>query len=264
MHNREEKLTALGRLLDVQERLRKECPWDRKQTRESLRSNTIEEVYELTDALMSGSESDVREELGDVMEHVVLYSLMAEEHGDFDIADVFNHEADKLIFRHPFIYGDVKGVDSIDKVEQSWEQTKQKEHEKEPDRGVLGGVPKALPSVIKAYRMQDKARNVGFDWAQPVDVWDKVYEEIGELKAELECGDTEKSTEELGDFLFAVINAARLYHLNPDDALEKSNVKFKRRFEFIERKAKEQGKRITDMSMREMDAAWDEAKRQGL
>ncbi len=257
MHTREEKLEAFGRLLDVQETLREKCPWDRKQTNESLRPHTIEEAYELCDALMKDDKQEIVKELGDVMEHIVFYSMLGSEKGDFDIADVCNKEADKLIFRHPHIYGDRQAETSED-VSKLWERVKQKE--KGGNKTVLSGVPASLPSLIKAYRIQDKARNVGFDWEEREQVWDKVYEEIGELKAELESGDKEKALNELGDFIFAVVNAARLYHLNPDTALEKTNRKFTHRFNYVEAKAKEMGKELKDMTLEEMDELWEEAK----
>jgi len=306
VHTREEKLRAFGRLLDVQHRLRKECPWDKKQTMESLRPNTIEEVFELADALMRRDYHEVMKELGDVMEHVIFYALIGDEAGEFDMADVCNREADKLMFRHPFInwnnnqgdwtidndpfsvssadltinaegqvvYKDTEAdtttaADTKDSaadkpktaagVEQTWEQIKQRE--RDGNTSVLSGVPAALPSLIKAYRIQDKARNVGFDWQKKEDVWDKVKEEMGELEAELKKEDKENSTKELGDFLFSVINAARLYHLNPDNALEHTNRKFISRFGYIEQKAKEQGKSLKDMTLGEMDDLWNEAKR---
>jgi XTP/dITP diphosphohydrolase len=296
MHTREEKLEAFGRLLDVQHRLRVECPWDRKQTNESLRPNTIEEVFELADALMKDDRKNVSKELGDVMEHVMFYSLIGEETGDFDIADVCNQEADKLMFRHPFInwkqeqgnwgidnkpftvsssemeineqgqaiYKEVSGTfadkpKTAGEVEQTWEQIKQKE--KDGNESVLSGVPDALPSVIKAYRIQDKARNVGFDWKQKEDVWTKVREELEELEVELKKENKENSTKELGDFLFSVINAARLYHLNPDNALEHTNKKFISRFNYIEQKVKEAGKQLKNLTLAEMDELWNEAKK---
>lgn len=294
-HSREEKLKAIGRLLDVQERLRKECPWDRKQTFESLRPNTIEEVFELADALMKNDHKEICKELGDVMEHVVLYSIIGEETGDFDIADVCNHQSDKLMFRHDFIdwgtttttpegdkwyvtdsnltinsKGQVVYKDEVDEnndpipttaseVESSWERRKQKE--RDGNKTVLSGVPDALPSIIKAYRIQDKARNVGFDWEKKENVWDKVREELGEFEAELRRGYKEKSTRELGDFLFSIINAARLYHLNPDNALESTNKKFIHRFTYIEQQAKKEGRDIADLTLAEMDKLWNEAKK---
>lgn len=291
MHTKEEKLKAFERLLDVQERLRRECPWDKAQTFESLRPNTIEETFELCDALMKNDHAEICKELGDVMEHVILYAVMGSETGDFDIADVCNHQADKLMFRHDFINWsgwtvsnpemevDAEGhvnyraansetlednntdskPQSSTQVESSWE--KRKRLERDGNKTVLSGVPDALPSIIKAYRIQDKARNVGFDWKEPHDVWAKVREELGELEAELEKGNKETSTIELGDFVFSVINAARLYHLNPDNALEHANRKFISRFTYIEQKAKEEGKSIKDLKLDEMDKYWNEAKR---
>lgn len=258
MHTREEKLEAFGRLLDVLDNLREKCPWDRKQTNQSLRPHTIEEVYELCDAVINEDNAEIRKELGDVLEHVIFYCIIGQEKGEFDIADVCNKEADKLIFRHPHIYGSQDDVKTVDDVNKMWEQVKQKE--KDGNKTVLSGVPQSLPSLIKAYRIQDKARNVGFDWDERSQVWDKVYEEIGELRAELERGDKEASTSELGDFIFSVVNAARLYKLNPDTALERTNQKFIRRFNYIEQKAHEQGRDLNDMTLAEMDALWDEAK----
>ncbi len=257
MHTREEKLEAFGRLLDVLDRLRKECPWDRKQTNESLRPNTVEETFELCDALMRNDEKNICKELGDVLMHVCFYALIGQEKQQFDVADVCNMQADKLIFRHPHIYGDVK-ADTAEQVLQNWEQIKLRE--KDGNKTVLSGVPQALPSLIKAYRIQDKARNVGFDWEDRGDVWAKVREELAELEAELRKEDKQKSTEELGDFLFSVINAARLYHLNPDNALEHTNQKFIRRFNYIEEHSIKQGKPLTEMTLQEMDQLWNEAK----
>ena len=259
MHTKEEKMEAFGRLLDVLDRLRVECPWDRKQTNESLRPNTIEETFELCDALMHDDNQNICKELGDVLMHVCFYSLIGQEKGDFDIADVCNKQADKLIFRHPHVYGKEK-ADTAEKVLQNWEQIKLKE--KDGNKTVLSGVPEALPSLIKAYRIQDKARNVGFDWEKPEDVWDKVREELEELEVELKKGDTQHSTEELGDFLFSVINAARLYHLNPDNALEHTNQKFIRRFNYVEQHSIREGRPLSQMSLEEMDKLWDEAKKQ--
>ena len=259
MHTKEEKMEAFGRLLDVLDRLRVECPWDRKQTNESLRPNTIEETFELSDALMHDDNQNICKELGDVLMHVCFYSLIGQEKGDFDIADVCNKQADKLIFRHPHVYGKEK-ADTAEKVLQNWEQIKLKE--KDGNKTVLSGVPEALPSLIKAYRIQDKARNVGFDWEKPEDVWDKVREELEELEVELKKGDKQHSTEELGDFLFSVINAARLYHLNPDNALEHTNQKFIRRFNYVEQHSIREGRPLSQMSLEEMDKLWDEAKKQ--
>ena len=292
MHSKEEKLAAFGRLLDVQDRLRIQCPWDRKQTFESLRPNTIEETFELCDALMKRDYKNIKKELGDVLEHVMFYSIIGREDEEFDIFDVCNQEADKLMFRHPFINwreegnwtvanpdmcineagqvvyketqqeepDDASRPSTASAVEKTWEQIKQQE--KDGNERVLSGVPDALPSLIKAYRIQDKARNVGFDWKEKEDVWDKVYEELEELKAELAKGDKENSTRELGDFLFSVINAARLYKLNPDNALEMTNQKFIRRFNYVEDHSVKQGKSLKDMTLEEMDKLWDEAKRQ--
>ena len=259
MHTREEKLDAFGRLIDVLDTLREKCPWDRKQTNESLRPNTIEETFELCDALMKDDKQNICKELGDVLLHVCFYALIGSETGDFDIADVCNKEADKLIFRHPHVYGNVK-AETADQVTENWEQIKLKE--KDGNKSVLAGVPASLPSLIKAYRIQDKARNVGFDWEDKGDVWAKVHEELEELEAELRREDKEKSTEELGDFLFSVINAARLYHLNPDNALEHTNQKFIGRFNYIEEHSIKAGKPLTEMSLDEMDKLWNEAKKQ--
>ena len=270
MHSREEKLEAFGRLLDVLDKLRVECPWDRKQTNESLRPNTIEETFELCDALIKNDTQNICKELGDVIMHVMFYALIGQEQGQFDIADVCNKEADKLIFRHPHVYppkneetgegGDFTKAKTSDQVLKNWEQIKLRE--KDGNKSVLSGVPASLPSLIKAYRIQDKARNVGFDWEDKADVWQKVREELNELEAELKREDKEKSTRELGDFLFAVINAARLYHLNPDNALEHTNQKFIRRFNYIEEHSIKIGKPLTDMTLGEMDELWNEAKKQ--
>lgn len=265
MHTREEKLEAFGRLLDVLDDLREKCPWDRKQTNESLRPNTIEETFELCDALINDDRVNICKELGDVLMHVMFYAKIGSETGDFDIADVCNKEADKLIFRHPHVYPPKQDAEFTDaktseQVLQNWEQIKLKE--KDGNKTVLSGVPTALPSLIKAYRIQDKARNVGFDWQKREDVWQKVHEELRELEAELAKEDKEKSTDELGDFLFSVINAARLYKLNPDNALERTNKKFISRFGYIEQHSIKAGRPLTEMSLEEMDALWNEAKEQ--
>ena len=267
MHTREEKLEAFGRLLNVLDTLREKCPWDRKQTNESLRPNTIEETFELCEALLRNDTHNICKELGDVMMHVMFYALIGSEKGEFDIADVCNAEADKLIFRHPHVYpptseemkktGFEQAADSSE-VLQNWEQIKLKE--KDGNKRVLSGVPNSLPSLIKAYRIQDKVRNVGFDWQQKEDVWEKVHEELGELEAELRKGDEDNATQEFGDFLFSLINAARLYHLNPDNALELTNQKFIRRFNYVEDNAVAQGKSLKDMTLQEMDKLWNEAK----
>ena len=244
-------------MLDVLDDLREKCPWDKKQTFESLRPNTIEETYELCDALAKNDMNNVCKELGDVLMHTAFYALLASEKGEFDIADVCNREADKLIFRHPHIYGDVQ-ADNEEQVLKNWEHLKLQE--KDGNETVLSGVPDALPSVIKAYRIQDKARNVGFDWKEKNDVWAKVREELDELETELKREDKEKSTQELGDFLFSVINAARLYHLNPDNALEQTNQKFIRRFNYVEQHSIKEGKPLTEMTLEEMDELWNKAK----
>ena len=285
MHTREEKMAAFGRYLDVLDALREKCPWDRKQTNESLRPNTIEETFELADALMKDDKQEICKELGDVLLHICFYARIGEEKGDFDIADVCNRSADKLIFRHPHVYhpsqvgaehpkplpyvpeednGDVETEEfskakTVGEVLENWEQIKLRE--KDGNKRVLSGVPASLPSLIKAYRIQDKARNVGFDWEDRQDVWRKVREEIDELEAELNRDDKKRSTEELGDFLFAVINAARLYKLNPDNALEQTNQKFIHRFNYVEEHSIRIGKPLKDMSLEEMDKLWEEAKR---
>ena len=265
MHTREEKLAAFGRLLDVMDDLREKCPWDRKQTNDSLRPNTIEETYELADAIIKNDKQDICKELGDVLLHIVFYAKIGSETGDFDIADVCNKLCDKLIYRHPHVFGPEaerieKGEITVDQVLKNWEQLKVSE--KGGNKRVLSGVPDALPSLIKAYRIQDKARGVGFDWDKREQVWDKVREELVELEAELNREDKEKSTQELGDFIFSVINAARLYKLNPDTALELTNRKFIRRFTYLEEHSIRIGKPLTEMSLEEMDKIWEEAKKQ--
>ncbi|MCM1107729.1 MAG: nucleoside triphosphate pyrophosphohydrolase [Clostridium sp.] len=260
MHTREEKMEAFGRFLDVLDTLREKCPWDRKQTNESLRPNTIEETFELCDALMKNDAPNICKELGDVLLHIAFYAKIADEKGQFDIADVCNKLADKLIFRHPHVYGDVK-ADSAKEVIQNWEQIKLKE--KDGNKTVLAGVPDALPSLIKAYRIQDKARNVGFDWEHREQVWDKVREELTELETELEREDQERAVDEFGDFLFSIINAGRLYHINPDNALERTNRKFISRFNHVEQRMKESGLQWQDLTLGEMDAWWNEAKTLG-
>ena len=284
MHTKEEKMQAFGRFLDVLDALRANCPWDKKQTNESLRPNTIEETYELCDALIKNDIHDICKELGDVLLHICFYAKIAEEKEQFDMADVCDALTRKMITRHPHVYhpSQIDAVDpkplpyvpeddtpvtegahptTVSQVLQNWEQIKLKE--KDGNESVLSGVPEALPSLIKAYRIQDKARNVGFDWEDRRDVWKKVREEIDELEAELNKDDKERSTEELGDFLFAVINAARLYKLNPDNALEKTNRKFIDRFNYIEAHSIKVGKPLTSMTLEEMDKLWEEAKKMG-
>ena len=285
MHTKEEKMAAFGRYLDVLDALRENCPWDKKQTNESLRPNTIEETFELCDALMKDEQNEICKELGDVLLHICFYARIAEEKGEFDIVDVCNRSADKLIFRHPHVYhpsqvgvphprplpyvpeesenaenSEFAGAKTVAQVLDNWEQIKQKE--KDGNTSVLSGVPVSLPSLIKAYRIQDKARHVGFDWEDRQDVWKKVREELDELEAELNRDDREQATRELGDFLFSVINAARLYKLNPDNALEHTNQKFIRRFNYVEAHSMKVGKPLTEMTLQEMDELWNEAKRQ--
>ena len=278
-HTREEKMAAFGRMLDVLDALREKCPWDRKQTNDSLRPNTIEETYELCDALIKNDVQEVCKELGDVLLHVAFYARIGEEQEQFDMADVCNRLVDKLIFRHPHVYHpsqigaphprplpygeqeegrEFSKVSNVEQVLDNWEQIKQKE--KDGNKTVLAGVPASLPALIKAYRIQDKARHVGFDWEDRQDVWKKVREELAELEAELQREDKARSEEELGDFLFSVINAARLYKLNPDNALEKTNQKFIHRFNYIEQHSIKEGKPLTEMTLDEMDALWNEAK----
>ncbi|MDE7496395.1 MAG: nucleoside triphosphate pyrophosphohydrolase [Muribaculaceae bacterium] len=258
MHTRDEKLESFGRFLDVLDTLREKCPWDAKQTNESLRPNTIEEVYELCDALISDDTPNIRKELGDVLLHVAFYSKIASEKGEFDIADVCDSLTDKLIFRHPHIYGEVK-ADNAEQVLRNWEEIKLKE--KGGNKTVLSGVPKALPALIKADRIQEKAANVGFDWDEKEQVWDKVKEEIEEVEAEIKSGNKEDLEKEFGDLLFSVVNAARLYGVNPENALERTNRKFISRFNHLEQRAKELGRNLKDMTLEEMDAIWDEAKK---
>lgn len=260
MHTREEKLKAFGETLDVLDTLREKCPWDRKQTNESLRPNTIEEVYELCDALIADDNPNICKELGDVLLHVAFYSKIGEEKGEFDIADVCERLNRKLIFRHPHIYGDVS-AETPEQVAGNWEKLKQRE--KDGNKSVLGGVPAALPALIKANRIQEKARNVGFDWEKKEDVWAKVKEEISEVEAEISRDDTDKARidDEFGDLLFAVINAARLYGVDPENALEHTNRKFIARFNHIERTLKEGGRTFGDVTLAEMDEIWNEAKK---
>ena len=273
MHTRKQQMEAFGRFLDVLDELRVKCPWDRKQTNESLRPNTIEETYELCDALMRNDRSDICKELGDVLLHVGFYAKIGSERGDFDIKDVCDRLCEKLIFRHPHVFGDAQAQSAGDVV-QLWEQVKLKE--KGGNKTVLAGVPAALPTLIKAYRIQDKARGVGFDWEERRDVWDKVKEEIHELEAELSVMDRGEELAgealsaqkarmegELGDVLFSLINAARLYKLNPDNALERTNQKFIKRFNYVEQQARAQGRELRELTLQEMDALWNEAKAQG-
>ncbi len=270
MHSKEEKIQSFARLIDILDELREKCPWDRKQTNESLRPNTIEETYELCDALIKDHPDEICKELGDVLLHVLFYAKIGSEKNQFDVADVCNRLCDKLIFRHPHVFppADIEAAgaklvsqarikDEAD-VSKMWEKIKQVE--KDGNKTVLAGVPKSLPSLIKAYRIQDKARNVGFDWEERTQVWQKVKEEIAEFETEVEHLNAQKAEAEFGDVLFSLINAARLYNINPENALEHTNQKFIRRFTYLEEKAREQGRRLSDMTLAEMDEIWNEAK----
>lgn len=254
----DKNLEAFKRLLDIMDRLRKECPWDRKQTIESLRHLTIEEVFELSQAIVDKDYEDVKKELGDIMMHIVFYAKIAQDENLFTIEDVINGICDKLVIRHPHVFGDVK-VENADDVSNNWEKIKLV---KERNKSVLGGVPDAMPELLKAYRMQEKAAGVGFDWNDKKEVWDKVEEEIKELHHELDNDGTKESiTEEFGDLMFALVNYSRFIKVNPADALEMANKKFKRRFTFVENKSKELGKSLVDMSLDEMNELWDMAKK---
>lgn len=270
MHNKADKLEAFSRLLEILDELREKCPWDRKQTNESLRPNTIEETYELCEALVKDVPSEICKELGDVLLHVLFYAKIGSEKSQFDIADVCNRLSDKLVFRHPHVFPpqDIEAagakilngtqIDNEGDVAKMWEKIKQVE--KDGNKTVLSGVPSALPSLIKAYRIQEKARNVGFDWEDRRQVWDKVKEEISEFEHEVEQDNREQAEHEFGDLLFSLVNAARLYKLNPDNALEHSNQKFIHRFTYLEQKALSQGRKLAEMSLAEMDEIWEEAK----
>lgn len=261
MSTRQEKMEAFGQLLDVLDELRVKCPWDREQTNESLRTNTIEETFELCEALMNEDNTNIKKELGDLLLHIVFYAKIGEEKNAFDIKDVCDSLCQKLIYRHPHVFGDVEAK-TAGKVEQNWEELKLKE--KGGNKTVLEGVAKHLPSLVKAHRIQDKARNVGFDWEKKEDVWDKVNEELNELKAEINNMDSDKMEAEFGDLFFSIINAARLYKINPDNALERTNQKFIRRFNYVEEHTIKQGKSLKEMSLQEMDKLWNEAKAKGL
>ena len=256
MNTREIQLQSFGRLLDIMDDLRAKCPWDMKQTMQTLRHLTIEETYELGDAILDNDLQEIKKELGDVLLHIVFYSKIGSETNDFDIADVCNEICDKLIHRHPHIYGDVV-VANEEEVKQNWEKLKLKEGKK----SVLEGVPKSLPALVKASRIQDKVKGVGFDWEEPEQVWEKVQEELQEFRDEIEAGNQEKMEAEFGDVLFSMINYARFLKINPEDALERTNKKFIKRFQYLESKADELGKSLSDMSLAEMDVFWEEAKR---
>ncbi len=256
--SRKEQLEAFGQLLDIMDELREKCPWDRKQTFESLRIQTIEETYELTEAIIENDMDEVKKELGDLLLHIVFYAKMGSEQGKFDIADVINSLCQKLIYRHPHVFGDEK-ANSAEAVLQNWEQLKLKEKGRKPN--VLSGVPKSLPALVKAYRIQDKTHSVGFDWEDREQVWGKVEEELAEFKAEMTANpDSEDTKSEFGDLIFSLINAARLYKINPENALEKTNQKFIRRFNYVEDQILKNGGTLKETSLAEMDRLWNEAK----
>lgn len=261
MHSRSEILASFGRFLDVLDELREKCPWDRKQTNASLRPNTIEEVFELSDALMDEDTQNICKELGDVLLHVAFYAKIAQEREQFDMKDVCDRLCEKLIYRHPHVFGTTK-AETAGEVCKNWEQLKMAE--KGGNKTILSGVPASLPSLIKAYRMQEKAANVGFDWDKKEQVWDKVREELDELQVEMEKGDKENAQKEFGDFIFSLVNAGRLYDMNPDTALELTNKKFRNRFNFVEERSVACGRNMQDMSLEDMDALWNEAKAKGL
>ncbi|MEO5570540.1 MAG: nucleoside triphosphate pyrophosphohydrolase [Bacteroidia bacterium] len=254
-----EKLKAFERLLVIMDELRAQCPWDKQQTFESLRHLTIEEVYELGDAILENDFDDVKKELGDILLHVIFYAKIASEKNLFDITDVINRECEKLIHRHPHIYSDTK-VESAEQVSKNWEQLKLKEGNK----SVLGGVPASLPSMVKAMRIQEKARSAGFDWETKAQVWEKVLEELNEFKNEVAERNSEKMQNEFGDLIFSLINYARFININPEEALERTNIKFIKRFKYLEQSATENGKKLEEMTLAEMDKIWDEAKAKGL
>lgn len=256
MDNRKNQLQAFDRLLTIMDDLREKCPWDQKQTLQSLRHLTIEETYELGDAILDNNLNEVKKELGDLLLHIVFYAKIGSETNDFDIADVCNEICDKLIHRHPHIYSDVV-VKNEEEVKQNWEKLKLKEGKK----SVLEGVPKSLPALVKASRIQDKVKSVGFDWEESHQVWDKVQEEIQEFQVEVAAGNQDKMELEFGDVLFSMINYARFLNINPEDALERTNKKFIKRFQYLESKAQELGKPIMDMTLAEMDVFWEEAKK---
>ena len=261
MNNRKENLEAFNRLLDIMNELREKCPWDKVQTNETLRANTIEETYELSEAILNNAPNEIKKELGDLLLHIIFYAKIGEEKNSFDIGDVCNAISEKLVFRHPHVFGDIN-IESASQVEQSWEQIKMKE--KDGNKTILDGVPASLPSLVKAYRIQDKARNSGFDWNERRDVWDKVNEEMAELKAEIEKMDQDRMEGEFGDLMFSIVNAARLYNVNPDNALERTNRKFIKRFTYLEKEAKQIGRNLKDMTLAEMEVIWQQAKKEDV
>ncbi len=256
MNSRDQQLKAFNRLLDIMDDLRDKCPWDKKQTLESLRHLTIEETYELADAILDNDLEEIKKELGDLLLHIVFYAKIGSEKKSFDIADVANSISEKLIDRHPHIYGDVEVKDE-EEVKQNWEKLKLKEGKK----SVLEGVPKSLPAIVKANRIQDKVAGVGFDWEEPHQVWEKVQEELSELNTEIQNGESDKIASEFGDVLFSMVNYARFIGVNPENALERTNKKFIQRFQYLEQAAQKKGKKLVDMSLAEMDVYWDEAKK---
>lgn len=261
MNNRQDNLDSFNRLLNIMEELREKCPWDKVQTNESLRANTIEETYELSEAILNNNHNEIKKELGDLLLHIIFYAKIGEEKNLFDIGDVCNAISDKLVFRHPHVFGDV-AIDTAALVEKSWEQIKMKE--KDGNKSILDGVPVSLPTLVKAYRIQDKARNSGFDWNERRDVWDKVNEEMTEVKAEIDSMDQDRMEAEFGDLLFSIVNAARLYNVNPDNALERTNRKFIKRFNYLENQAKLIGCNLKDLSLAEMEKIWQESKKEDV
>ena len=259
MNSRKDILEAFNRLLGILDELREKCPWDKVQTNESLRANTIEETYELSEAILNNDAEEIKKELGDLLLHIVFYAKIGDEKSDFDIGDVCNAISDKLVFRHPHVFGNAN-ADTPEMVEQSWEQIKMKE--KNGNKTILDGVPTSLPSLVKAYRIQDKARNSGFDWNERQDVWCKVNEEMAELKVEIDNMNKDRMEGEFGDLLFSIVNAARLYDINPDNALERTNRKFIKRFTYLEKEAKQNGRNLKDMTLAEMEEIWQEAKKE--
>ena len=261
MHSREDIMASFGRFLDVLDELREKCPWDRKQTNQSLRPNTIEECFELCDALIADDTQNICKELGDVLLHVAFYAKIASEKQQFDMKDVCDRLCDKLIYRHPHVFGDAV-AETAGEVCKNWEQLKMTE--KDGNKTILSGVPASMPSLIKAYRMQEKAANVGFDWDKREEVWNKVREEIAEIEAEMKSGNKADCEKEFGDLIFSLVNAARLYDINPDNALEMTNAKFRRRFNYVEEQTLKLGRSLKDMSLADMDSLWNVAKENGL